>query len=233
MQVKGYQMEYPIAINYKYTSNIYTAKEWLRDLPNLIACDLEIASKFTQQEKDLMKFRLDNRKLSFEEYRVLLQHYESNGFSHPSLTVITHLSIAWSDRDSLVIVCDTEGIRQFIIRFLITTDCLQLWHNTPFDHKHIKYNSRDTLNHMGRQPKNFLDTMLMSKCLLNDANPCRDKVSLKELMAYAYGDWAISKEEFTLEEMWKESTIKYSGTDACATFKLYQDLQEETTKWRI
>ena len=219
-------MEYPIAVNYKYTSNLYTARKWLEELPDVIACDFETASKFTRKEKDLMKFRLDNRRLSFEEHRVLLQQYESNGLSHPSLTVITHLSIGWSDRDALVIICDNNSMRQFIFDFLVTTKRHQIWHNSPFDFKHIRFNT-------GLLPISYEDTMLKSKSLLNDANPYRDKVSLKELMAYAYGDWAISKDEFTLEEMWKESTSKYSGTDACATFKLYQDLQEETTKWRI
>ena len=219
-------MEYPIAVNYKYTSNLYTARKWLAGLPDLIACDFETASKFTKKEKDLMKFRLDNRKLSFEEYRVLLQQYESNGLSHPSLTVITHLSVGWTDRDALVIICDNEGMRRFILEFLITTKRRQIWHNSPFDFKHILYNT-------GQLPLEFEDTMLQAKSILNDANPYRDKVSLKELMAYAYGDWAISKDEFTLEEMYKESTNKYAGTDGCATFKLIEDLQEEINKWRI
>ena len=52
-------------------------------------------------------------------------------------------------------------------------------------------------------------------------------------MAYAYGDWAISKENFTLEEMWKEETIRYSATDSCATYKLYEDIQKELKKWSI
>lgn len=219
-------MEYPIAVNYKYTSNLYTARKWLEELPDVIACDFETASKFTRKEKDLMKFRLDNRRLSFEEHRVLLQQYESNGLSHPSLTVITHLSIGWSDRDALVIICDNNGMRQFIFDFLVTTKRYQIWHNSPFDFKHIRFNT-------GLLPMFYEDTMLKSKCFLNDANPYRDKVSLKELMAYAYGDWAISKDEFTLEEMYKESTNKYAAIDSCATFKLKEDLIEESQKWRM
>ena len=52
-------------------------------------------------------------------------------------------------------------------------------------------------------------------------------------MGYAYGDWAISKEDFTLEEMWSESMIKYAATDSPATYKLYHDILEDLSKWKI
>ena len=46
-------------------------------------------------------------------------------------------------------------------------------------------------------------------------------------MAYAYGAWAIAKDNFTLDEMYDENMIKYSATDACATYKLYQDILKD------
>lgn len=52
-------------------------------------------------------------------------------------------------------------------------------------------------------------------------------------MAYAYGDWAISKENFTLEEMWDENMIRYAATDSPATYKLYQDILSDLNKWKI
>ena len=219
-------MEYPIKVNYQYTNNMYRAKQWLDNLPNLFAADFEVSSKYTLKEKEVFKYRLDNNDLSFEERRLLLQKLSSNGLSHPSLTVITHLSIGWSDRDSYVIICDNNQIRKLVYNFLTTTNKTQIWHNCCFDFKHILYNT-------GKIPINYIDTQLLAKSILNDANSFRDKTGLKDLMAYAYGDWAISKENFTLEEMWDENMIRYAATDSPATYKLYQDILSDLNKWKI
>ena len=219
-------MEYPIKVNYEYTNNLYKAKQWLDNLPELFAADFEVASRFTLKEKELIKYRLDNYKLSFEEQRILLQQLTSDGLSHPSLTVITHLSVGWSDRDSYVIVCDNPAIRNLVHQFLTTTPKQQLWHNAVFDFKHIFY-------HTGVLPNNYIDTQLLAKSILNDADSFKDRTGLKELMAYAYADWAISKEDFTLEEMWSESMIKYAAIDSPACFRLYHDILESLNKWKI
>ena len=219
-------MDTPIIVNYEYTNNLYKAKQWLSNLPDLFAADFEVASKYTKRQKDLIKHRLDNYKLSFEKERVLLQQLTSDGLSHPSLTVITHLSVGWTDRDSKVIVCDTERIRMLVLEFLISTEKEQLWHNSVFDFKHIFY-------HTGVLPSNYIDTQLLAKSILNDADSFKDRTSLKELMQYKYGTWAISKDDFTLEEMWNPATIEYSAIDSCATFGLYQDIQTDLAAWKI
>lgn len=210
-------MDYPIQVNYEYTNNLYKAKKWLQGLPNLFAADFEVASKFTAKEKEHIKYKLDNYRLKDENERILLQQLTSDGLSHPSLTVITHLSIGWSDRDSYVIICDSPAIRNLVYQFLITTPKQQLWHNAVFDFKHIFY-------HTGVLPSNYIDTQLLAKSILNDADSFKDRTSLKELMGYAYGDWAISKEDFTLEEMWSEDMLKYAATDSCACISLYNDI---------
>ena len=219
-------MDTPIIVNYEYTNNLYKAKKWLQGLPDLFAADFEVASKFTAKEKEHIKYKLDNYRLKDENERILLQQLTSDGWSHPSLTVITHLSIGWSDRDSYVIICDSPAIRNLVYQFLITTPKQQLWHNAVFDFKHISY-------HTGVLPSNYIDTQLLAKSILNDADSFKDRTSLKELMGYAYGDWAISKEDFTLEEMWSESMIKYAATDSPATYKLYHDILEDLSKWKI
>ena len=221
------KMDTPIKVNYQFTDNAYVASQWLEDLPDLFAADFEVASKFSAKTKEHMKVRLDVvPNLSFEEKRVLKQKIASDGLSHPSMTVVTHLSIAWSDRDSIVIVCSNNKIRDMVYDFLINTDKTQIWHNATFDFKHIYYRT-------GYIPKNYIDTMLLAKCILNDANSFKDNVNLKALMAYAYGDWAISKDNFTLEEMWDENMIKYAATDSPATYKLYHDILEDQNKWKI
>lgn len=219
-------MEFPIKVNYKHTNNAYEAQQWLNSLPDLFAADFETASMYTSTRKDIIKYQLDNFNLTPEKRRILLQQLTSDGLSHPSLTVITHLSVGWSDKDSCVIICDTPNIRQLVFNFLTTTDKTQLWHNSVFDFKHIFSNTN-------KLPKKYIDTQLLAKSILNDANSFRDKTGLKELMAYAYGDWAISKDSFTLEDMYDETMIRYAATDSCATFKLYTDIIQDLATWKI
>ena len=219
-------MQYPIQVNYQYTNNCYKAKLWLDNLPELFAADFEVASKWTVKEKEKIKNTINTHKLSFKREKTLLQQLTADGLSHPSLTSITHLSVAKSNKDSYVIVCDNERIRSLILNFLITTDKKQLWHNSIFDFKHIFYHTK-TL------PKSYEDTQLLSKSLLNDANSFKDRTGLKELMGYAYGDWAIAKDNFALETMWDIKTIKYAAIDSASCFKLYEDISLDLGKWKI
>lgn len=218
-------MDYPISVEYEYTDNMYKARQILENLPDLFAADFEVSPRWTKQELKLIKLRYNAAK-DFETKRVLNQQLTADGLSHPSLTVITHLSLGISDRKAYVIVCSNHAVRQLVCHFLTQTDKTQLWHNTTFDFGHIYHE-------VGKLPKNYIDTQLLAKAILNDANGFKNKTKLKELMAYAYGEWAISKDNFVLEEMWDKNMIKYCATDSCATYKLYQDILEDQKKWKI
>ena len=214
-----------IQINYEYSSNLNTIKKWLINLPPLIACDFETSSKYYRKEKELLKYKYKVCQTPALKRR-LNQQKESDGLSHPSLSVITHLSIAYSNKDAYVIVCCNNTLRQFVCNYLVSADNIQLWHNTSFDFKHIYYHTKSL-------PKSYIDTMLLAKSLINDANHSKSLVGLKDLMKYMIGDWSLSKDVFTLEEMWNEDTIRYAATDACLTMKLYEDIQYTLNKWKI
>lgn len=218
-------MDYPISVHYEYTDNMYKARQILDSLPDLFAADFEVSPRWTKKELKLAKLRYYTS-TDFEYKRILNQQLTADGLSHPSLTQITHLSLGISDREAYVIVCSSYAVRQLVCYFLTQTDKLQLWHNATFDFGHIYHE-------VGCLPKNFIDTQLLAKAILNDANGFKNQTRLKELMAYAYGDWAISKDNFILEEMWDENMIKYCATDSCATYKLYQDIMEDQKKWKI
>ena len=213
-------MNEPIKVNYEYTNNLYRAGKWLEALPDLFAADFETASRFDEAAKEQLLHRLGLGNLDFNEKRTIQQKIDSDGLSHPSLAFVTHLSVGWSDCDAKVIVCDTDHMRKLVFNFLTSTDKTQLWHNAVFDFKHIYYAKQ-------KLPKYYKDTQLLAKTLLNDADDFKNHTNLKELMAYCYGDWALSKDSFTQEEMWNEDMIRYAATDSCATFKLYQDIIEE------
>ena len=209
-----------IHVNYAYSNLGIIIRKWFEEIGDVFAADFETAAIYTQKEKEILAYRLDHRVLSDEERRVMLQQYKANGLSHPSMTTITHLSIADSEDNAKVIICDNEGVKKIVFNFLTTTPKKQIWHNCAFDFKHILY-------HTGKIPKNYVDTLLISRTLLNDAEGVKNDVGLKSLMGYAYGSWAIAKDNFTLEEMWDENMLKYAATDACATYKLYQEIIQE------
>lgn len=219
-------MEYPIQVKYDIINDTYTAWKRLNELPDLFAADFETASRFYKDAKETLKWRYENTK-DEKKRRIYLQQYLSNGFSHPSLSCITHLSVAWSDRNSFVIICNYEKMRHLVCDFLVTTDKKQIWHNCTFDFKHILYN-------IGRIPKNYVDTRLLAKCYLNDADGFKSNVGLKNLMGYAYGSWSVAKDDlFNLDDVYDEKLLHYAAIDSCATYKLYQDIQEDLNKWQI
>lgn len=218
-----------IKVTWEATDNLYKANKWLNDLAPLAAYDFEVGSAYNDKQKKLIKYKLDNYSMSFEDRRQLLQNLESDGLSHPSLTVITHLSIANSDHEGKVIICSSNAIRKLILNYLVTTDKLQLWHNIGYDGRIIYY-------HTGKLPKRYIDTQLLAKTILNDANPARDNTGLKTLMSYCYGAWSIAKDNlFNQENMWDTRMLEYAATDACATYKLYQDIINDIThsNWSI
>lgn len=221
-------MEQIIQVKYEYTNNLYKAKQWLNNLPDLFAVDFEAASKYTFNQKVLLWNRYENTKDKFESIH-LLQQINSNGLSHPSLTVITHLSVAWSNNESYIIICDNDRIRSFVYNFLTETTKTQIWHNPLFDFKHIYF-------HTNKLPNSYIDTMLLAKSLINNANSALDKVGLKDLMGYKYGSWTLAKDEedkYTLENMWNLDMIKYTATDSCACMHLYEDIQHSLQQGKI
>ena len=216
-------MEFEIvkSINHTYSSSLETILETLNNLPDLIACDFETASRWTDSEKQTMKDFLKEEKLNptadHEEIRLINQYIESTGLSHPSLTYITHFSVAWSELDAFVAILDTEEKRKAVCNWLVKTDRKQIWHNLSFDGKLINY-------HTGKLPLNYDDTQILTRCLLNHVKTDESKSSLKHLMGYRYGDWAVTKDNFNLANLFDEQLIEYAAIDACATYALYNEI---------
>ena len=211
------------SINYTYSDKIYQIIRTLNSIESdTIACDFETASRWEDSEKDVIKTYLEEHSdLDLEDRRVLAQYVDSTGLSHPSLTYITHLSVAWSPTDAFVAILPTDQHRRAVLRWLISTEKKQIWHNYSFDGKLIYY-------HTGKFVKNFEDTEILSKTLLNHTNTLEAKSGLKHLMGYKYGEWAVSKDNFNLSNLYDEELIKYAGIDACATYALWEELNEAT-----
>lgn len=213
-----------IAVSYKSTNSAVQAALWLRKLPNIVALDFEAASSLSDEDKQTVQEQLDTD-LPFYDALVAKQQLLSDGLSHPSLSRITHMSLAHSVDFGYVFIIDNLKIEQVIMKWLVTTTIKQIWHNASFDFKLIYYRT-------GKMPINFEDTQQYAKTLINDCNNQKSKTGLKDLMGHKYGAWAVAAENFNAKFMYEPSVLKYAATDACATYNLYLSIlqsKEDTT----
>lgn len=146
--------------------------------------------------------------------------FETTGLEHPSRETMTHFSVAWSEDEGFVLPFTSPMMERLVMEFLTTTKRKQIWHNLSFDGKYIMHRT-------GKFPINYEDTQVLAWSLLNHADTFKAKSGLKELMGWAYGDWAIAKDDFGIEKMLEPHVLKYAVTDACATYKLWEQIQEE------
>lgn len=208
-------------VKYKSTNDPMTLSLWLSKLPDIVALDFETASKFTDEEKIQLKEQLESLDDSdFETKRILNQQIQSNGLSHPSLTRLTHMSIGLSETEAVVAIFDNPKVLKVAINWLVNTKTKQIWHNASFDFKHIYYHSN------GKIPKNFEDTQQYAKSLLNHVEVWKANSGLKHLMGYKYGEWAVAPDMFHITNLHNETLLKYAAIDACATYSLWQTLEE-------
>ena len=217
-------LEKPIKVNYEYTSDINTAKQWLEELKDPFAADFEVAIKYTPEELEKFKNKMKDESLPYLSRKQYEAKYKATALGHPSHTKITHLSIADSIDFGRVIILDTPEITKAVLDFLTTTNKKQVWHNASFDFKHIEYYSN-------KFPRDYEDTQILYKTLLNHTDSLRVKTGLKALAGAKYGSWAIASDNFTLSNMYDEGLLKYAAIDACATYYLWDNWLNIQKAW--
>lgn len=226
-------MNNTIKVEYKSTANVVEANKWLREISEypIIGCDFEVAIKYTDEE--LAQFKLDSVDESLPKLTRMqaAAKLSATALDHPSHTVLTHLQIAISETESYVFVLANQQITNRVLSFLTTTEQKQIWHNAGFDFKHIYYRT-------GKFPKNYEDSQIYSKCLLNHVEISKAKTGLKELAGHAYGSWGISSDNFTVAQMFEEVVLKYAAIDPCATLWVWNQIinsieSEQTTNYTI
>ena len=212
-----------IQVHYKCAYDLDTTKKFieeeLHDI-NLIACDFEIAPRFTAEELERIREEV-KEEIDWEKKRQLEQILAATGLSHPSLTRLTHLSVARSKEQAMVFILLDDAVKEYILDFLVTTSKKQIWHNLGFDGKYLIY-------YRNKLPLDWEDTLLLAKTYMNHAKNYKCEVGLKSLEGHNYGKWALSKDYFNLEEAYTEKMLLYAATDACATYNLYQEILKET-----
>lgn len=208
----------PIEVTYTVTGDVKEAKELLDTLPDTIACDFEAASKISTSRRLYLEGRIAKNNLSVAYVNKIRQALNADGLSHPSLVNITHFGCAWSESEALVLVTTSRAMREMIYDWLVTTHRKQIWHNLGFDGKHIYH-------HTGKLPKDYEDTQLLARVLLNDANNFKAQTGLKTLMAYAYDpSWKDLADGFAPVDPYDSDFLMYAAIDPCATWKLWNDI---------
>lgn len=223
-------MEQQLKVTHTYTSNVYEANQLLRKLPDLIACDFEAAVKLTKEEKETYEKHLEHLKedgeTNFYNIKTIESLLKATALSHPSRVNVTHLSIATSPTEAIVIIVDKPAMLKLIMNFLTTTDRKQLWHNAAFDFKHVFHHTE------GKLPKDFEDTQILAKTILNHVEVHKATTGLKDLAGHKYGSWAVSADMFNMDNLYDETLIKYAAIDACATFWLWESMNNYINEQR-
>ena len=120
----------PITVTYQHTSTAYTANQFLAAISSypLIACDFEVAVKYTPSDRAAMQAALDSDPPFLEQVR-LRSCLAATALDHPSHCQLTHLSIAVSDSEAYVFILDNKRITDRVLSWLVTTPVKQIWHN--------------------------------------------------------------------------------------------------------
>lgn len=211
-------MQTSIKVNYKSTSNAYIAKQWLSKLPDLFSADFEVAIKYTKSDLAHFQSILDDPTSDKLSRIAAKSKLEATALDHPSHCTLTHLSIAWSESDSFVLILDNPSITKVVLNFLTTTEKKQVWHNASYDFKQILY-------HTGKFPLNYEDTQILAKTLLNHVDVHKATTGLKELAGPQYGNWGIDESNFTLDQIHDPKLIHYAAIDSCATMWIWNRMQ--------
>ena len=204
------------AVTHQQTNDAKEALEWLTSLTvPIVACDFEAASRYTDEEKEEFKAQLETA--SRLDKHILQQRIDSSGLSHPSLSRLTHMSLAYSETEAYVFIFDNKEIQDTVLDWVVTTPIKQVWHNLCFDGKHILHNT-------GKLPIDYEDSQILAKTLLNHVDNSKSATGLKHLMGYKFGAWAVSSDNFTLVNMYSPELIHYAAIDACATLTLWNEI---------
>lgn len=215
------------------TFSVYSSKYSIRDnLKNVLsnyrtlAFDCETRSIFNPEDRKEAKEYLSTANTRDEFYKQAMVAVSSSGLSYPSITRTTHFILGSSRSHSYIFVCNDEDTEMFIWEALSRYEGLLLVHNSLFDLKIM-------MERVRRLPKNYVDTALMVKCMINHVNTWKAKVGLKGLMGSYYNPkWSMSAGDYEPKNLKDPSFILYCAIDGASCFYLYELILDEYENMR-
>lgn len=209
------KVTHSIEVSFQHTNDAKQAKEWLDNLPDLFAADFETAVRYSSEVVEEAKLKMVDENLPRIEQVKYQAIANATALGHPSHCTITHCSIAAKEDEAFIFVIDNQEIADVVLDFLTETTRTQVWHNYSYDGRFLRY-------YQGKDAINVEDSQVLAKTLLNHVEVFKASARLKDLMGAHYGDWGISADNFTLEQQHDLAVIEYAGIDACATYKLWE-----------
>ena len=205
-----------------YTSN-YSIKMQLPKLlkkHKMLSFDTETRSVYNKETRKEASDYLKDSSPSDDLYRQARVVAESSGLSFPSIVNTTHFIFGESRYKSHVIVCSDEKLELFIWNLVADYEGKLLVHNALFDLKIMYQRTK-------RMPKNYVDTSLLVKCLINHVNIWKCKTSLKELMGVYYSPKWLLMNDYEPVDLKNTKFLMYAAIDGSATYYLYELIQKQ------
>lgn len=211
-----------INVTYKVITTALQAKNYLSKLPldKPIALDFETAIRYSSEELHFWKSQIESGTLSKLEATALQNKVNATALDHASHIRFTHCSLATSNNEAVVFIMDNTSLVKYVLNFLVSTEIKQVWHNSSYDFRILYY-------YTSMFPKVYEDSALLAKCLTNHVDIQKSGVRLKDLAGYMYGSWGISSDNFVVEQMYEPHVLQYAATDACATYWLWEYMNNE------
>ena len=173
-------------------------------------------------------------------YDTIAVDFEATNLALPQFNPLTMVTLGWNRIKSIVIVFKDDTIRDYVLNWLVTTTCRQVYHNALFDVRLIHY-------HTDKFPFNVEDSQLLAAVYKNHIDQSERSTGLKELAKYPYLDWASDKSSFELyvdssnysnpnlhyvgsnptPYMYNLPLIYYCGVDSCATHHVWSKFDIE------
>jgi DNA polymerase I-like protein with 3'-5' exonuclease and polymerase domains len=174
------------------------------------------------------------------KYPTIAVDFESKDLTLPQFNNLTMVTIGWHRTKSIVIVFKDQAIQDYVLNWLVTTDCVQVYHNALFDTRLIHHAT-------GKLPKHIEDSQLLAAVYRNHVDQSKRSSGLKELAKFPYLDWASDKTSFELyldsstyvnsnlvyvgnnqtPHMYNLPLIYYCGVDSCATHHVWTKFDTE------
>ena len=210
-----------INVKYKVFSTDWSIFKNLKKLSkyDLLSFDTETQSVYSKQERKTAIKLLKNKDIPVDEKSLILQISECSGLSFPSLVKVTHFIFGIKDNYSIIFISTDLSTELLIWNWLAKYNGKLLIHNTLFDLKLMYHRIKQF-------PKNYEDTQLLAKSLINHVNVWKSKTGLKELMGSYYSpEWSLI-DDYEPKNLKDPKFLLYAATDGSATIKLWHEMQE-------
>lgn len=210
-----------IEVTYTTHQSSYSIKKVLSEVlskKEVISFDTETKGVYPKEERAVAKEML-KEELEPEVKRQASMIAANSGLSHPSLVEVTHFIFGTSEDHSVIIIADSYQKELLVWNWLKNYKGKVLIHNTLFDLKLMHHRVKSF-------PKDYEDTALIAKVLINDVENWRSKNGLKLLMGSHYDPAWTLIDEYEPEDLMDTKFLRYASIDGAATFKLWFDIKE-------